>query len=76
MNTNQSNVLIHVNAVTGIDPTAALQGSLSQVHGVIGVRPSARPRLTWVDYDPSLTGCRDILSHMQQRGLHTQLVGM
>lgn len=64
MNTNQSNVLIHVNAVPDIAPTAALQGSLSQVHGVIGVRPSARLRLTWVDYDPSVTGCRNILNHM------------
>jgi hypothetical protein len=72
MNAHQVNVLIHVNGPHEIDQLAVLQGTLGRVEGVIQVRPSARPHLTWVDYNPSVTGSRTILGHVQQQGVHAQ----
>jgi hypothetical protein len=76
MNAREVNVLIHVNESPEIDQLAVLQGTLGRVDGVIQVRPSARPHLTWVDYNPSVTASRNILGHVQQQGLHAQLIGM
>jgi hypothetical protein len=76
MNAYQVDVLIHVNESHEIDQLSVLQDTLGRVEGVIQVRPSARPHLTWVDYNPSVTGSRTILSYVQQQGVHAQLIGM
>ena len=76
MSAHQVNVLIHVNEPHEIDQLAVLQSTLGRVEGVIQARPSARPHLTWVDYNPRVTGSRTILGHVQQQGVHAQLIGM
>lgn len=76
MNAYQANVLVHVDGSHDIDPLAALRDCLGDVAGVTDVRPSARPHLTWVDYNPGVTTGRDIFAHVQRQGLRAQLVGM
>ena len=76
MNTHQANVLIHVDETVESDQSAALEGMLGGITGVTQVRPSAKSHLTWVDYDPDVTGASAILGRVQSQGLHAQLVGL
>jgi hypothetical protein len=76
MNTYQANVLIHVDESVEPDQQAAFESMLGNVEGVTQVRSSARPHLTWVDYDPGVIGGKAILGRVQSQGLHAQLIGM
>ena len=76
MKTYQANILIHVDESVESDQANALKGMLGNIEGVAEVRPSARSHLTWVDYNPSLTGSKAILGCVQSLGLHAQVIGM
>lgn len=76
MNTHQANVLIHVDETVESDQSAALEDMLGDISGVTRVRPTAKSHLTWVEYDPYVTGARTILGRVHSRGLHAQLIGL
>lgn len=76
MKTQQANVLIHVNESVETDQESAFNSMIGNLEGVTQVRASARAHLTWVDYNPDLTGSRAILGHVHSHGLHAQLIGM
>jgi hypothetical protein len=76
MNTNQANVLIHVDETLESGQFSALQGALGGIDGVRAVQPSTKRHLVHVDYDPLATRARAILDQVRRQGLHAQVVGL
>lgn len=76
MTTPCNQVVLHVDATTRPDDLAFLRNMLTQIAGVVSVRPSARPQLTHVDYDPVQVQGRAILDHVRQFGVRARLIGL
>jgi hypothetical protein len=76
MNTHPANVLIHVDETVASGQTAAMEKLLGQIEGVIQVRPTDKPHLTQVEYDPEITRASTLLASVRSQGLHAQLIGM
>lgn len=76
MNTQQANVLIHVDEALETSQFDALQGALGGVEGVSEVQPSTKSHLVRVAYDPLAIQARAILDQVRQQGLHAQVIGL
>jgi len=77
MNSQVSNLLLHVNAPISNAQLQLLQHAVGGVAGVRRVAPSVRlERLLMVDYDPLAVSARSILARVQIQGHAAQLVGL
>ena len=76
MNTEQVNLVVHIDEEMSDAEIEMLERGLAQQPGVTAACVNDRHRhLMVVDYDPEDASSMAILSGVQQRGYHAELIG-
>jgi hypothetical protein len=77
MQPTPANILVDVKQLLSREHGDALVSELAAIRGVSAARVSPRTgRLLIVDYDPKLTGSKNILGTVVRHGFDARLIGM
>jgi len=73
---SSAGVVVHINEELNQVNREELSQKVGELDGVLSTNlEEQRPHLMIVDYDPSLTRSQDVLSEVNNAGVHAQLVG-
>lgn len=76
MNTQQTNVVLHIAQPERDGEWQQLAGAAGAAHGVTRTRIGERGRMLLVWYDPHATNARTILDSVEAAGARARLIGM
>ncbi|MBT8439158.1 MAG: heavy-metal-associated domain-containing protein [Gammaproteobacteria bacterium] len=73
----RSNILIHIGESLDDNNIHQLEKQISFSPGIYSACVNEKARhLMLIDYDPGTVRASEILSHIQQSGLHAELIGL
>ncbi|TNF98568.1 MAG: ATP-binding protein [Gammaproteobacteria bacterium] len=77
MNTNLTDVLLHIDEDLSTEQRETIEESLRALDGVVSVHNSDKtPHLTIVEYDTAVMDSQKILKRVTNQGAHAELVGL
>lgn len=77
MRTKTTDILIHIDEELDDDSIHHLERDLADVSGVYSACVNDRARhLLLVDYDPEDLRAQDLLSRIENHGVHAELIGL
>lgn len=77
MDTNMTDVTLHIDENTNKDERESLRNSLLNLEGVMAADyHDEKPHLMIVGYNPGAVSSSDFLSTVQSKGLHAELIGL
>ena len=77
MDTNLTDVILHIDEDLDNEQRETIEDSLRALDGVVSVHNSDKtPHLTIVEYDPAVMDSQKILKRVTDQGAHAELAGL